>query len=119
MKATLLGWISLAPEFCIDERMIAVLDAETLGQSMRAVGEIEPFFRERKQMALIRSVLGAACQLDRLCRVLSIIVFFGHGRGRLDLASVSSRRIPTSVRLTLVWQTGSALANGSSWKNHR
>jgi len=76
----LLNLSSLGPEFRIDERMIAVFDGKTLRQSVGAVGEIEPFFGKREKVALVRFVFGAACQFDRLSRVVSIIVFFGHGR---------------------------------------
>ncbi len=109
MSAALLGLVPLASEFRIDERMIAVLDAKSLGQSMGAVGQIEPFFGERQQMAFVRSIFGAACQFDRLRRVRSIIVFFGHGRG--TEVRVSSRRTPASLPVTLSWQTGSEVAN--------
>ncbi len=81
--------LPVAPEFRIDQGMIAMLDAKALGQAMRAVGEIEPFFGEREQMAFIGPVFGAACQVDRLCRVLSIVVFFSHGRN----SRVGSQRI--------------------------
>jgi hypothetical protein len=75
----LLNLSSLGAKFCIDKRMIAVFDGKTLRQSVRAIGEIEPFFGKREQVALIRLAFGAVCQLDRLCGVVSIIVFFGHG----------------------------------------
>ena len=81
-NCALFGLFSRVREFRIDERMVAMGDAWTLRQPMRAVGEVAPFFGESEEMALVHSIFGAACQFDRLCRVPSIIAFFGHDQSR-------------------------------------
>jgi hypothetical protein len=79
MARTLLDLSSLGAKFRIDERMIAVFDGKAFRQSVRAIGEIEPFFGKREQVSFVRFAFGAVCQFDRPRCVVSIIVFFGHG----------------------------------------
>ena len=54
--------------------------AEPFGQPVRPIGEIKPFFRKHQQMAFVGRAYSAACEFNGLCLVLSIVVFFAHGR---------------------------------------
>ena len=67
------------------------LDQRMSPRSVRAIGGIEPFFGEREEVTFVGAACGTAGQFDRLCRVVAIIVFFGHGR-RNEAQSATGRK---------------------------
>src|SRR5262249_13796945 len=67
-------------EFGVDQRMIAVDGAEPLGRPVRPIGEIKPFSASASRWPLSVVLTARLASSDGLCRVLSIVVFFAHGR---------------------------------------
>jgi hypothetical protein len=76
----LLGLFSRVAEFRIDERMIAMGDAQSLGQSMRAVGEVEPLFGESKEVAPLSALFSVRLASSIVCAAffrysISLVMF--------------------------------------------